>query len=143
MLAFQGGGGIFGASKETTSQSKCRHLADERKIEMLRATLAARIVCPTCVLLGANKGKIVSWNANRGFGFVENGADKMQYFMHNSCVVVEDGDFPALTLGQEVEFDFTTPDERSRVSATNVTSVGGAPLPAGQRPAAPREDDYS
>jgi cold shock CspA family protein len=113
-----------------------------RKIEMLRATVAARVARPTTVLMGTNKGKIVSWNASRGFGFVENAADKMQYFVHNSSVAVGNGGFPALTLGQAVEFDFTSADDRGRISATNVTAIGGAPLLAGQRPLAPREDDY-
>jgi cold shock CspA family protein len=101
---------------------------------MLRATLAARIVCPTSLLLGANKGKVVSWNASRGFGFVENDADKKQVFVHQSSIVVENQGFRALTPGQDVEFDVNPADDRGRVSATNVTSIGGAPLPAGQRP---------
>ena len=79
-----------------------------------------------------NKGKVVSWMAGRGFGFIEDEADKKQHFVHFSALKVETGGFRALTIGQEVEFDVTSQDGRTK--AENVSAPGGAALPSGPRP---------
>ena len=79
-----------------------------------------------------NKGKVISWIAGRGFGFVEDDADKKQHFVHFSALKVETGGFRALNVGQEVEFDVASQDGRTR--AENVSAPGGAPLPSGPRP---------
>ena len=79
-----------------------------------------------------NKGKVATWMAGRGFGFIEDEADKKQHFVHFSALKVETGGFRALTIGQEVEFDVTSQDGRTK--AENVSAPGGAPLPSGPRP---------
>lgn len=96
---------------------------------MLRLTSISRF-CATSALL--NQGKVVSWMSGRGFGFVEDNADKAQHFVHFSALKTEAGGFRALTIGQEVEYDVSTQDGRTR--AENVSSIGGAPLPSGPRP---------
>lgn len=85
---------------------------------------------PTALLF--NKGKVISWMTGRGYGFIEDDADKKQHFVHFSALKVEAGGFRALSVGQEVEFDVSTQDGRSR--ADNVCAPGGSPLPSGPRP---------
>ena len=97
---------------------------------MFRSTLN-RCFASTALLM-AEKGKCVSWMNNRGFGFIEDDADKKQHFVHFSALKVEAGGFRALTTGQEVEFDIASQDGRTR--AENVTAPGGSPLPSGPRP---------
>lgn len=70
--------------------------------------------------------------SGRGFGFIEDDADKKQHFVHFSALQTETGGFRALTVGQEVEFEVASQDGRTR--AENVTSPGGAKLPSGPRP---------
>lgn len=96
---------------------------------MLRATFLSRMA-PCAILL--NKGRVVSWMSNRGFGFIEDDADKKQHFVHFSALQAEAGGFRALTVGQEVEFEVASQDGRTR--AENVTGPGGAKLPSGPRP---------
>ncbi|CUE98844.1 RNA-binding protein Rpb16, putative [Bodo saltans] len=96
---------------------------------MLRLTTLNRF-CATSALL--NTGKVVSWMSGRGFGFVEDNVDKAQHFVHFSALKTEAGGFRALTIGQEIEYDVSTQDGRTR--AENVCSVGGALLPSGPRP---------
>lgn len=79
-----------------------------------------------------NKGKVVSWMAGRGFGFIEDEADKKQHFVHFSTLQVVPGGFRALTVGQEVQFEVNSQDGRTR--AENVTAANGEPLPSGPRP---------
>ena len=98
---------------------------------MLRATTLNRSVFSASAVL-LNKGKVVSWMSGRGFGFVEDDADKKQHFVHFSALKVEAGGYRGLTVGQEVEFDVATQDGRTR--AENVQAPGGAPLPSGPRP---------
>jgi cold shock CspA family protein len=74
-------------------------------------------------------GTVVSWK--KGFGFIED-AEKKQHFVHFSALQVEEGGFRALDVGQEVEFQVSEQDGRTR--AENVTAVGGGPLPSGPRP---------
>jgi cold shock CspA family protein len=95
---------------------------------MLRFT-STSLLSSTALALGI-KGKVKSWKS--GFGFID-GEDSKEYFVHNSSLKVADNGFRALTAGQEVEFEGGEQDGRPR--ALNVTSVGGAPLPAGPRPA--------
>ena len=79
-------------------------------------------------------GKVITWIAHKGFGFIEEGSDdKRQVFVHQSNVKVEEGGFRALSVGQEVEFQLE--EQNGKVSAVNVTGAGGALLPSGQRPA--------
>eukprot|EP00331_Platyophrya_macrostoma_P030224 CAMPEP_0176440856 /NCGR_PEP_ID=MMETSP0127-20121128/20832_1 /TAXON_ID=938130 /ORGANISM="Platyophrya macrostoma, Strain WH" /LENGTH=137 /DNA_ID=CAMNT_0017825485 /DNA_START=62 /DNA_END=475 /DNA_ORIENTATION=+ len=85
-----------------------------------------------------NKGKVVSWMSGRGFGFIEDDADKKQHFVHNTALKVEAGGFRALTVGQEVEYDVVTVDGRTK--ADNVMAPGGANLPPGTRP--PPQDNF-
>lgn len=85
-----------------------------------------------------NTGKVVSWMAGRGFGFVEDAEDKKQHFVHFSTLQVVPGGFRALTVGQEVQFEINTQDGRTR--AENVTALNGEPLPSGPRPPE-RSDD--
>jgi cold shock CspA family protein len=99
------------------------------KKEMLRLTSLNRF-CATAALL--NTGKVVSWMSGRGFGFVEDNADKAQHFVHFSALKTEAGGFRALTIGQEVEYDVSTQDGRTR--AENVCNLGGGLLPSGPRP---------
>lgn len=96
---------------------------------MFRATLLTRLA-PSAVLL--NTGKVVAWMNGRGFGFIEDDADKKQHFVHFSALQTETGGFRALTVGQEVEFEVAQQDGRTR--AENVTGPQGAKLPSGPRP---------
>ncbi|KPI89133.1 putative RNA binding protein rbp16 [Leptomonas seymouri] len=96
---------------------------------MFRATIISRIA-PSLVLL--NTGKVVSWMSGRGFGFIEDDADKKQHFVHFSALQTETGGYRAVAVGQEVEFEVSTQDGRTR--AENVTGPGGARLPSGPRP---------
>lgn len=96
---------------------------------MFRVSLVPRIA-PSLVLL--NQGKVVSWMSGRGFGFVEDDADKKQHFVHFSALQTETGGYRAVAVGQEVEFEVATQDGRTR--AENVTAPGGAKLPSGPRP---------
>jgi cold shock CspA family protein len=77
-------------------------------------------------------GRVMSWMAGRGFGFIESDDDKKQHFVHFSAVKVEAGGFRALQVDQRVEFQIVEQDGRTR--AENVTAPGGAPLPSGPRP---------
>lgn len=74
-------------------------------------------------------GTVVSWK--KGFGFIED-QEKKQHFVHFSALQVEEGGFRALDVGQEVEFQVSEQDGRTR--AENVTAVGGGLLPSGPRP---------
>ncbi|EPY23432.1 mitochondrial RNA-binding protein [Angomonas deanei] len=85
---------------------------------------------PTAMLL--NKGKVVSWITGRGFGFIEDEADNKQHFVHFSAIQVEANGYRSLSVGQEVEFEVTNQDGRTR--ADNVTGPGGEKLPSGPRP---------
>lgn len=96
---------------------------------MFRASLVSR-VAPTLALL--NTGKVVSWMSGRGFGFVEDDADKKQHFVHFSALQTETGGYRALAVDQLVEFEVASQDGRTR--AENVTGPGGAKLPSGPRP---------
>ena len=98
---------------------------------MMRMTVANRAAFSASAAL-LSKGKVVSWMAGRGFGFIEDEADKKQHFVHFSALKVETGGFRALNVGQEVEFDVTSQDGRTK--AENVSSPGGQPLPSGPRP---------
>eukprot|EP00658_Telonema_sp_P-2_P010005 TRINITY_DN13744_c0_g1_i1.p1 TRINITY_DN13744_c0_g1~~TRINITY_DN13744_c0_g1_i1.p1 ORF type:complete len:101 (-),score=24.57 TRINITY_DN13744_c0_g1_i1:79-381(-) len=79
--------------------------------------------------LRSNVGKVASWMAGRGFGFVEDDNDKKQHFVHFTALQVEPGGFQALSVGQEIEFEVNSREGRTR--AENVTAVGGSPLPSG------------
>ena len=94
-----------------------------------RTVLRAAPFQASAVLLGTNKGKVVSWINHRGFGFIEDDADKKQVFVHFSQLSVVDGGNQSVNQGQEVEFDLTMDGDRSK--AVNVTSVGGDRLPSG------------
>lgn len=96
---------------------------------MLRSSLVSRLGAS---LMLCNTGKVVSWMNGRGFGFIEDDADKKQHFVHFSALQTETGGFRALTVGQEVEFEVATQDGRTR--AENVTCPGGEKLPSGPRP---------
>jgi cold shock CspA family protein len=77
-------------------------------------------------------GTVIRWKDDRGFGFIQEHTDeKKEHYVHFSALQVEDNGFRALTEGQEVEFEITQQDEKTR--AENVTAVGGAPLPAGKK----------
>eukprot|EP00758_Cryptobia_borreli_P005233 Tbor_TRINITY_DN4791_c0_g1::TRINITY_DN4791_c0_g1_i2::g.17076::m.17076 len=80
----------------------------------------------------SNQGKVISWMAGRGFGFIEDSADQKQHFVHFSSLQIVPNGYRALHVGQEVEFEVSNRDGRSR--AENVTSVGGDPLPSGPAP---------
>ncbi|KAG5474319.1 hypothetical protein LSCM1_03099 [Leishmania martiniquensis] len=96
---------------------------------MFRVSSVSRIA-PSMALL--NTGKVVSWMSGRGFGFIEDSADKKQHFVHFSALQTETGGYRALTVDQEVEFEVASQDGRTR--AENVTGPGGAKLPSGPRP---------
>lgn len=98
---------------------------------MLRSSFLTRFFLAPTLLL-SNTGKVVSWMNGRGFGFIEDDADKKQHFVHFSALQTETGGFRSLTVGQEVEFEVATQDGRTR--AENVTSPGGEKLPSGPRP---------
>ncbi len=77
-------------------------------------------------------GTVTHWNDDRNFGFIQDHtAENREHYVHFSALVVQDNGFRALTKGQEVEFDVEQHYEKTR--AVNVTSVGGVPLPPGQR----------
>lgn len=99
---------------------------------MLRLTLQRRAFAATPVCFLPTGGKVVSWMQGRGFGFVEDTNDKKQHFVHFSALKVETGGFRSLSVGQEVEFDVT--EDNGRTRAENVTAPGGNPLPSGERP---------
>ena len=93
---------------------------------LARAFAATQMLYPS--------GKVITWIAHKGFGFIEESSDdKRQVFVHQSNVKVEEGGFRALSVGQEVEFQLE--EQNGKVSAVNVTGPGGALLPSGQRPA--------
>lgn len=96
---------------------------------MFRVSVVSRMA-PSLVLM--NKGKVISWLSGRGFGFIEDDEDKKQHFVHFSALQTETGGFRALNVGQEVEYEVTSQDGRTR--AENVTAIGGAKLPSGPRP---------
>ncbi|AIN99721.1 RNA binding protein rbp16, putative [Leishmania panamensis] len=96
---------------------------------MFRVSSVHRIA-PSLALL--NTGKVVSWMSGRGFGFIEDNADKKQHFVHFSALQTETGGYRALAVDQEVEFEVASQDGRTR--AENVTAPGGAKLPSGPRP---------
>ncbi|KAG5498237.1 hypothetical protein JIQ42_03041 [Leishmania sp. Namibia] len=96
---------------------------------MFRVSSVSRIA-PSLALL--NTGKVVSWMSGRGFGFIEDNADKKQHFVHFSALQTETGGYRALAVDQEVEFEVASQDGRTR--AENVTGPGGAKLPSGPRP---------
>ncbi|CUE98784.1 RNA-binding protein Rpb16, putative [Bodo saltans] len=77
-----------------------------------------------------NRGKVDSWIAHKGFGFiVEEGTNKT-YFAQKSGLMVLDDAYRVLTVGQEVEFD--VPEDGDREEAINVNAPGGGRL--GPRP---------
>ena len=96
-----------------------------------RHCAAARAFHSTPLAL-LQKGKVISWMAGRGFGFIEEADTKKQHFCHFSSLKIEPGGYRAVAVGQEVEFDAAMVDGRSR--AENVTAPGGLPLPSGVRP---------
>jgi cellular nucleic acid-binding protein len=104
-----------------------------RAVEMFRFT-SSRLLRATAVQL-ATTGKIVSFNRQKGFGFVEegDGENKKSHFVHFSALQV-DGGYKAVDVGTVVEFEIA-PDERNpdRTRAVNVTAPGGKPLPAPER----------
>eukprot|EP00796_Vickermania_ingenoplastis_P008334 gene8334-5841_t len=114
----------------STASRVLRRSLGKHTITMLRASMLCRRLAPTALLM--NTGKVVSWMNGRGFGFIEDDADKKQHFVHFSALQTETGGFRALTVGQEVEFEVATQDGRTR--AENVTSPGGDKLPSGPRP---------
>ncbi|TPP40547.1 Cold-shock DNA-binding domain family protein [Leishmania donovani] len=103
---------------------------------MFRASSVSRIA-PSLALL--NTGKVVSWMSGRGFGFIEDNADKRQHFVHFSALQTETGGYRALAVDQEVEFEVASQDGRTR--AENVTAPGGGKLPSGPRPPEDRGGD--
>ena len=62
---------------------------------MMRMSGMSRAAFSTSAVL-LNKGKVVSWMAGRGFGFVEDDGDKKQHFVHFSALKVETGGNRAL-----------------------------------------------
>ncbi|CCW62385.1 unnamed protein product [Phytomonas sp. EM1] len=96
---------------------------------MFRFSAISRM-SPCAILL--NKGHVVSWMSGRGFGFIEDHADKKQHFVHFSALQTEPGGYRALSVDQEVEFEVASQDGRTR--AENVTAPGGGKLPSGARP---------
>ncbi|CCW68722.1 unnamed protein product [Phytomonas sp. Hart1] len=96
---------------------------------MLRLSTLSHMA-PSVIML--NKGHVVSWMSGRGFGFIEDMADKKQHFVHFSALQTEPGGYRALSVDQEVEYEVTFQDGRTR--AENVTAPGGAKLPSGTRP---------
>ena len=104
-----------------------------RSLGLTSSSVAARRAFASTSLCFAPKtGKVVSWMQGRGYGFIEDHAEKKQHFVHFSVLKTEAGGFRALSVGQEVEFDVTEADGRPR--AENVTAPGGNPLPSGERP---------
>lgn len=97
---------------------------------------ATRGFATTATLYGSRTGTIVSYNRQKGFGFVEEGEGekKITHFVHFSALNCEGG-FKAVERGTVVEFDVTV-DERNRdkTRAINVTAPGGKPLPTPPRP---------
>ncbi len=85
----------------------------------------------TAALFMPVKGKVTSWLAGRGFGFIED-EEKKQHFVHFSALKVVPGGFKALNVGQDVEFDVVQQDGRTK--ADNVTGPGGEMLQGGPRP---------
>ncbi|KAG5500410.1 hypothetical protein JKF63_03503 [Porcisia hertigi] len=96
---------------------------------MFRISAVSRIAASLALL---NTGKVVSWMSGRGFGFIEDDADKKQHFVHFSALQTETGGYRALAVDQVVEFEVASQDGRTR--AENVTGPGGAKLPSGPRP---------
>jgi cold shock CspA family protein len=92
----------------------------------------ARYIAVSALLFAPKTGKVVSWMAGRGYGFIEDHSERKQHFVHFSGLKVEPGGFRSLSVGQEVEFDVTEADGRPR--AENVTGPGGNALPSGERP---------
>jgi cold shock protein len=77
-------------------------------------------------------GSVTKWIDDRGFGFIqEHGDGQKEHYVHFSGLQVENDGFRSLAQGQEVEFEVTQNGDKTR--AENVTAVGGAPLPAGQK----------
>ena len=98
-----------------------------RSLAASRAAFAS-----TAAMLMPAKGKVTSWIAGRGFGFIEDDSDKKQHFVHFSALQIEPGGYKGLAVGQEVEFDVVNQDGRTK--ADRVTGPNGAPLPSGPRP---------
>ena len=101
---------------------------------MFRNTLSRMAFRSTPALL-VQTGKIVSFNRQKGFGFVEEGGgdSKKSHFVHYTALNVEGG-YKAVDVGTTVEFD-VAPDERNpdRTRAVNVCAPGGQPLPTPER----------
>ena len=102
-----------------------------QRLNIVSRIAGTRAFAATTAALYPITGKCISWVAGRGFGFVEDG-DKKQHFVHNSAIKVEEGGYRSMAVGQDVEFDVSEQDGRTR--AENVTGPNGSALPSGERP---------
>lgn len=79
-----------------------------------------------------NIGTCVKWFDDKGFGFVKDSESGTEYFCHFRQLMVNDGGFRALAVGQEVQF--TPESNNGKTNAANVCSPDGSNLPDGPRP---------
>lgn len=77
------------------------------------------------------RGRVVSWDLARQFGFVQSSEDGKRYFAHGRDVVCPRGTIPNPPVDFEVEFVVLR--HHNRAVATSVTAGGGGSVP-GSRP---------
>lgn len=80
-------------------------------------------------------GQVKWFDKSKGYGFVTNMADKVDYFVHHSALKVQGVDeYAYLVAGEYIEFELstqttTTPDaQQGRLLASNVSGVNGGSL---------------
>lgn len=77
-------------------------------------------------------GQVKWFDKSKGYGFITDLADKVDYFVHHSVLKVQGVDeYAYLVAGEYVEFELaqqTTPDAQGRLLASNVTGVNGGSL---------------
>ena len=73
------------------------------------------------------QGVVRSWNAARGFGFIE-GEHHSQYFAHAGNIGPTVQKYKYLNLGEEVEFEPQAAWLNGRSVAINITGPGGSRL---------------
>jgi len=76
---------------------------------------------------GTRTGRVVAYNAHKGFGFIEDQQTKAMVFVHHSSLVRRDEGRRDLWVGEYVNF-VLIPDKEGRMGARCVTGVNGGPL---------------
>jgi len=82
-------------------------------------------------------GKIITWNSDRGFGFIERADGGADVFVH--CRDLADRSADHLSFGTRGSFDIAPPDRSGKPRAINVATLTGnaaTPRPSPLRAAA-------